>query len=92
MGTGAWGGSIGTGAWERERGDGSMGTGAWGRERGDGSVGMGAWERHCGNGTVSSIIFLHRMIEMISFEGSIGTGGEGQQFFYFLFQKIFYIL
>ena len=65
--------------------------GARGRERGNGSVGRGAWERHCGNGTVSSKIFLHCMIEMIYFDRSIGMGGEGQQFFYYIFQKIFYI-
>ena len=91
MGTGAWGrecgdGSMGTGAW-----GGSMGTGALGRERWDGSMGMAQWEQHCGNSTVSSKIFLHCMIEMIYFDGSIGKGKEGQQFFYYLFQKIFYI-
>ncbi len=80
--------------------------GAWGREHGDGGVGTGAWGWHHGNGTMGTARLerqqffllsvskknLHRMIEMIYFDGSIGTGGEGQQFFYCLFQKIFYIL
>ena len=57
---------------------------------------MGAWGR---DGKAAAIFLLsvskkilHRMIEMIFFDGSIGMGGEGQQFFYCLFRKIFYIL
>ena len=94
-------GSMGTGALGRERGDGSMVTGAWGRERRDGTMGTVPWERYHGNCTVGTAeIFLlsvskkvlHRMIEMIYFHGSIGKGGEGQHFFLYMFQKIFYIL
>ncbi len=80
--------------------------GAWGQEHGDGGVGKGAWGWHHGNGTMGtarserqqffllsvSKKILHRMIEMIYFDGSKGKGGEGQPFFYYLFQKIFYSL
>ncbi len=94
VGTGVWGqdrgdGSVGTGARGREHGNGSMGTGAWGWHHGNGTMGTALWERHCGNGTISSKIFLHRMIEIIYFDGSIGTGGEGQQFFIIYFKKYF---
>ncbi len=65
-------------------------------EHGDGTMGTAPWERHRGNGTVGtaaifllsvSKIFLHRIIEMIYFDGSIGAGGEGQQFFLFSISK-----
>ena len=50
---------------------------------------MASWERHRGNDTMgmAALFFicfkniLHLMIEMFYFDGSIGTGGEGQQFF-----------
>ena len=58
-----------------------MGTGAWERERGDGSMGTAPWERRHGNAlfllSVSNKI-LHRTIQMIYFDGSVGTGGEWQ--------------
>ncbi len=72
----------------------------WEWHRANGTVGTAPWKRHRGNGTVGmaaifflsvSKIFFHRIIETIYFDGSIGAVGEGQQFF-FLFQKIFYIL
>ena len=55
--------------------------GAWGREHGNGTVGTAPWE--CQQFLLLSVskIFLHRIIEMIYFDGSIGAGGEGQQFF-----------
>ena len=85
--------SMGTGAGGRERGDGSLGTTPWERHRGNVTVGMALWEWHCGNCSNFFIICfkknLHRTIRMIYFDGSMGTGGEGQQFFYYLFQKTF---
>ena len=59
---------------------------------------MAPWERHCGNDTMgmAALFFiicfkniLHRMIEMFYFDGSIGTGGEGQKFFLLSIPAIF---
>ena len=75
-----------------------MGTVPWERHRGNGTVETSPWETHCGNGTVGtaaifllsvSKICLHRIIEMIYFDGSIVAGGEGQQFFLLSISKNF---
>ena len=56
-------------------------------------MGTAPWERHHGNGTVGtapwdgSNFFIISMIQMIYFDGSMGTGGEGQQFFLFSISK-----
>ncbi len=48
-------------------------------EHGDGTVGTAPWERHRGNGTVGTAPWeRHR--------------GNGSNFFYYLFQKYFYIV
>ncbi len=60
---------------------GSIGTAPWEWHRGNGTVGMAPWERQQFFLLSVSKIFLHRIIEMIYFDGSIGAGEEGQQFF-----------
>ena len=75
--------------WERHCANGTVGTAPWERHHENGTIGTALWEQHRANG---SNFFIISMIQMIYFDGSMGTGGEGQQFFYFLFQKIFYIL
>ena len=81
--------TMGTAPSERHHGNGTMGTAPWEQHRGNSTVGTAPWEWPRANG---SNFFIISMIQMIYFDGSMGTGGEGQQFFYFLFQKIFYIL
>ncbi len=57
--------------------------GAWGREHGDSTMGTAPSEQQQFFYYLFQRKILHRMIEIIYFDGSIGTGGEGQQFFYY---------
>ena len=58
-------GSVGTGAWGRERGSGTVGTSYDSNDYFDGCVGTGAWGRERGKGTRGTA--ANRMIEMIYF-------------------------
>ncbi len=68
------------------------------RHHGNDTVGTAPWEQHHGNGTVGtapwdgSNFFIISMIQMIYFDGSMGTGGEGQQFLLSISKNILHLM